>query len=94
MTKNKTKTKEKPIVHHRFSHMIHTPFSIEIKPVSAGNFVVTVGGVTSILLYETEKMTFAYQGGALSVLGSKLVCRSYQNGYIEVRGKVENIELR
>ena len=94
MTKNKTQFQEKPIMRPHFALWISAPFSIEIKPISAGNSAVTVGGITNILQYETEKMTFAYKGGTLSVLGSQLVCKSYQNGYIEVCGKVKNLELR
>ena len=69
-------------------------FSMEIKSLREGKYAVIIGEVCKILRYDVEEMTFRCPGCIVSVEGEKLLCKSYQNGYVEVTGKVLSIQLR
>lgn len=94
MTKKRKAERESKGVLQPVFRFIETPFSVEIKSFASGEYACIVGGVRQILLYETEEMSFSCGSFALSVTGKKLQCNTYQNGYIQVVGYIENIRLR
>ena len=73
---------------------IETEFCVEMSRKVDGAYVVLIGGVHRILEYKSDEMTFSCKGAVVSVLGEFLICESFQNGYIEVRGKVNSLLLR
>ena len=73
---------------------IKQPFSIEMRAIFGNEYIVILGGVTKIMSYKDNDMTFKCCSCIVSFLGEKLHCRSFQNGYIEIKGEIENINLR
>ena len=88
-SKVKTTATKFPLIHR-----IETNFLVEMNKKMGGAYSVLIGGVRRILEYKSEEMTFSCQGSVVSILGECLVCETYQNGYIEVRGKVNSLLLR
>ena len=74
--------------------LFQSPFSMEINRLKDGKYAVVIGEVCKILRYDQTEMTFRCHSCIVSVEGEKLLCKSYQNGYVEVTGKVLSIQLR
>ena len=87
-------SKKKVLSVGRILTAIRQPFSIELRAVSSEEHIVVLGGVAKIMNYKDDDMTFKCGSSIVSFLGKNLQCESFQNGYIEIRGKIENINLR
>ena len=56
-----------------------------------GRHYVNIRECGRIILYTPEKITVELGGGAVSVCGKRLVCTSYNIGYVRVDGLVLSV---
>ena len=54
---------------------------------------MSVGGCRGFIEYGAERIRLALVSGTLEILGNGLVCDSYLNGAVLIRGKIKAVEL-
>ncbi len=68
------------------------PLVVEIRKTSTGA-VLSAVGVVSVTEVSGESVALASHSGRLSIKGSDLILSVFENKSIEVKGKIEGVEM-
>ena len=89
MTRTKrTKTPVRPL-----ASIDGAGFLMDAEGSKKGLLRITMAGIGSINGYGEEEMVFSTCMGRLRIGGQGLFCRAFQNGRIEVTGRVDRISF-
>lgn len=64
---------------------------METRMTADGGFLCLLFGIRGIRTYTESEMAFTYKGGAVTIRGSALFCRTFLNKTVQISGFIEEI---